>query len=190
MIEQPLRWIWHTAGTNEKLQWKRKGELLRLLVVFVCVCVMCDVCNLMACFFRCWHMRMHSHSNLHIKRAPLFTNCHKAVLSETHHSRETFIVSPANWGITGVFSPHHFCDYLWNLKARRIVSYRFSLQVWWKQVWKMTWLSNASFPPAMVGEFKVFAFWKQQKFSLLSDWLMCFLFEWLIVSSGYLTSIL
>lgn len=35
VIEQPLRRIWHTAGTNEKLQraeWKGKGERVLLRV--------------------------------------------------------------------------------------------------------------------------------------------------------------
>lgn len=47
------------------------------------------------------------HSNLsHRKAAPLFTNCHKAVLSIAHHSRETQMAlilgaSLANWGIAG-----------------------------------------------------------------------------------------
>lgn len=43
----------------------------------------------------------------HKEEAPLFTNCHKAALSITHHSRETQMAltlsaSRANWGITGV----------------------------------------------------------------------------------------
>ncbi len=78
--------------------------------VFLGVRVFClwqCVLNLMACFLVRWCMRTHSLSNLHIKRAALFANCHKAVLSITHHSRETQMAltrstSPANWGITGV----------------------------------------------------------------------------------------
>lgn len=86
---------------------KRRREVERVLHVFLS-CVR-HVLNLMACFLIRRHMR--PHSNLHTKRDPLFWNCHKAVLSIAHHSREAqmaLILSAShfNWGITGKYVDH------------------------------------------------------------------------------------
>lgn len=92
-------------------KWRREAER----VLHVSVSRVWHVLNLMACFFI--RRRMILHSNLHTKRAPLFRNCHKAVLSIAHHSREaqmalTLSASQFNWGITGKYVDH-FRNYLW-----------------------------------------------------------------------------
>lgn len=86
-----------------------EGELVLrvLLCLSKCVCVCAQFNGLFPRTLAGVVEGARTEKPAHKEEAPLFTNCHKAALSITHHSRETQMAltlsaSRANWGITGV----------------------------------------------------------------------------------------